>query len=208
MEAFTKKYTTSYHYLEACELAGNLLVADRKYARAEPFYAELAKALGKITRCGPASGQAGPCLPREKRRKPSRHLKTCSAMRLLTTQAESQRTVAKLGKARCLAATNKTDEAIKMAQDIIDKADAGKTICWPMPTTPWAHRCTRQAAPRKPCSPSCTSTSSTTTRPTCTPRPWPTWSDLFLELHQPDHAGACLNKLKQRYPNSPWAAGK
>ena len=38
-------------------------------------------------------------------------------------QAESERLVAKLGKARCLALMKRSDEAVRMAEDIIAKAD-------------------------------------------------------------------------------------
>ncbi len=42
--AFEKGNPGNYHYFAACEVLGDLLVADGKYENAEPFYAKLASA--------------------------------------------------------------------------------------------------------------------------------------------------------------------
>ena len=70
MAAFAKKYPDSYHYLEACQLVADLLVADGRFDKAESYYDELAKAPWKTTRCAPRSAPAGPSWPRERRSRP------------------------------------------------------------------------------------------------------------------------------------------
>ena len=44
MIAFTKNYPDSYHYFQACEIVGDLLVANRSFDQAEEYYAKVAKA--------------------------------------------------------------------------------------------------------------------------------------------------------------------
>ncbi|NQU24663.1 MAG: hypothetical protein HQ567_25560 [Candidatus Nealsonbacteria bacterium] len=44
MLAFAGQHTTSYHYLEACEVLGDLLVAAGKFSAAEAYYGRVAKA--------------------------------------------------------------------------------------------------------------------------------------------------------------------
>ena len=44
MIGFIKNYPESYHYFQACEIVGDLLVANRSYQQAEEYYAKVAKA--------------------------------------------------------------------------------------------------------------------------------------------------------------------
>ena len=44
MIAFTKNYPDSYHYFQACEIVGDLLVANHSFEQAEEYYAKVAKA--------------------------------------------------------------------------------------------------------------------------------------------------------------------
>lgn len=123
MLAFGKKYNQNYHYLEACEYLGDLLVAKGLPDRAEGFYGQLAKAPWpaykmkagvKIGKAQLAQGKAEDAL------------KSFQAVLDDPTEgeeAEQRRLPATVGKARCLAAAAKHDEAIAMINGVIDKAD-------------------------------------------------------------------------------------
>ena len=123
MLAFGKKYSQNYHYLEACEYLGDLLVAKGLPDRAEGFYGQLAKvpwpaykmkAGVKIGKAQLAQGKAEDAL------------KSFQAVLDDPTQdeaADRRRLAATLGKARCLAAAAKHDEAIAMIDGVIAQAD-------------------------------------------------------------------------------------
>jgi tetratricopeptide (TPR) repeat protein len=208
MQAFAKKYPTSYHYLEACELAGSLLVADRKYGQAEPYYAELAKAPWEDYKMRAGIGAGRAMLAQGKTAEALKAFDDVLGNTAAGDQAESQRVIAKLGRARCLAATNKTDEAIKTAQEIIAKTDANKSDLLAEAYNTLGTSL-RKAGRTKDATLAFLHVDVLyDNSPDLHAEALANLSDLFSELHKPDHAGACLNKLKQRYPNSPWAAGR
>ena len=123
MAGFAKDYPQDYHYLEACEYVGDLLVAKGLPDRAEEFYGRLAKvpwpaykmnAGVKIGKAQLAQGKAEDAL------------KSFQAVLDDPTQGEAadrRRLAATLGKARCLAAAAKHDEAIAMIDGVIAQAD-------------------------------------------------------------------------------------
>ena len=209
MEAFAKNHSSSYHYLEACELAGKLLVADRKYAQAEPYYAELAKAPWEDYKMRAGIGAGRAKLAQGKTAEALKAFDEVLGNASTDDQAESQRVVAKLGKARCLAATNKTDEAIKIAQDIIDKSDADKNNDLLAEAYNTMGTSLHKAGRTKEAMLAFLHVNVLyNSSPDLHAEALANLVNLFNELHKPDHAGTCLNKLRQNYPNSPWTLGR
>ena len=51
-----QEYPDSYHYLEACQIVADLLVADGRFDKAESYYGELAKAPWEDTKMRAAIG--------------------------------------------------------------------------------------------------------------------------------------------------------
>ena len=124
---FLQANPKTFHFFEAKELVGDLLVAGGKPSAALDFYGEVAKAPWPDyqMRAGVAIGRG-----MLSQGKPEEALKNFQAVidnEAKGETADRQRLAAKLGKARCLAETKKTDEAVKLAQEIIDKADAEQT---------------------------------------------------------------------------------
>ena len=130
MLAFAKKHPQNYHYLEACEYVGDLLVAMGRPDRSEEFYQQLAKvpwpdykmkASIKIGKAQLAQGKAEDALKSFQSvlddRTPVLDDPTKSEA------AKRRRLAATLGKARCLAADAKHDEAIAMIDGVIAQAD-------------------------------------------------------------------------------------
>ncbi len=62
--AFEQKNASNYHYFAACEALGDLLVADRKYDKAEPYYAKLASALARLQDQGHRPDRPDPRSPK------------------------------------------------------------------------------------------------------------------------------------------------
>lgn len=120
---FLKNNEGSYHFLEANELMGDLLVADGKFADAEPYYAKLGDAPWPDykMRSGVAIGRLQ--LAQKQVDAAEKTFDRVLAIQAEGAQADFQRLNAKLGKARCMAEKNQAAEAKKMVEEIIEAAD-------------------------------------------------------------------------------------
>ncbi len=123
MKTFADANTKSYHYFQASEMVGDLLVAVGSYAPAAEYYGRLNAAPWPDykMRAGVAIGRA---LLAQK--------KTDEALaafdKVLATKAEgkaaaAQRMAASLGKAATLVAMKKPDEAIKIVEAVLEESD-------------------------------------------------------------------------------------
>jgi len=123
MAAFLKNNPSNYHYLEASEAIGDLLAAKKDYVHAEKFYSRLADAPWPDykMRAKVAVGRAQ--LAQGKAAEATKSFEEAIALDVGGDAAASQRLAATLGKAGCLAAEKKFDEAITMVEDIVAKAD-------------------------------------------------------------------------------------
>jgi len=142
MYAFVKTNTGSYHWLQANEMVGNLLVANGQYAQATPFYDQVAQAPWPDyqMRAGVAKGnallaeastlQANPATAQQAAQKLAQAQQTFDQVLALNAageQATAQRMAATLGKARILAAQQKFDEALKLVEPVIANGDPENT---------------------------------------------------------------------------------
>lgn len=123
MAGFVSANSNSFHYLEAAEVVGDLLVAAGKYAPAQKYYGEVAKAPWPDykMRAGVAIGRA--LLAEGKADEAMKAFEEVLATQAQGERADRQRLAATLGKGRCLAQSGKPDEAIQLVQGVIDKAD-------------------------------------------------------------------------------------
>ena len=114
----------SYHWLKANEVVGDLLAAMGVYDKAIEYYAPLSKApwADYKMRAGVAIGRG--LLAQNQVEKAQQQFQAVLALKAEGDLAVAQRQAAELGNARCLAAQKKTDEAIKIIEGIIAKADA------------------------------------------------------------------------------------
>jgi len=124
MQDFVSKYPDSYHYLTASEALGELLVEVGAYDQAVDAFQKLESApwpQAKI-RAAVLAGRA-----RVAKGTYPEALKSFEKALALAPEGdaatESQRLAAILGKATCLAATDKYDEATTLVEDVIAKAD-------------------------------------------------------------------------------------
>jgi len=123
MAAFVKDHPTSYHYLQACEMVGDMLVAAGKYTAAQGYYGQVANAPWPDfkMRAGVALGKA--LLAEGKTDEALKYFENVLATDAAGESAGRQRLAATLGKARCLAEAGQGDEAVKLVQEVIDKGD-------------------------------------------------------------------------------------
>lgn len=127
MIAFVKNNPGNYHWLHANEVVGDLLVAAGSFDRAVEYYAVLAKAPWPDfkMRAGVAMGRA--LLAQGKTAEAEKQFDEVLSLRVEGEAADAQRLAARLGKARCLAAAKKTEEAIKDIESIIERANPEQT---------------------------------------------------------------------------------
>ena len=123
MKAFADANSKSYHYFEASEVVGDLLVAVRQYALAADYYDRLDKAPWPDykMRAGVAAGRA--LLAQGKIAEAQAAFDKVIAIDAEGDLAQGQRALARLGKARGLVAGKKTDEAIKLGTEVLKGAD-------------------------------------------------------------------------------------
>jgi tetratricopeptide (TPR) repeat protein len=123
MLEFVEKNPNSYHFLEACETVGDLLVAVKNYQTAEKYYGKLARAPWPEVKikAGVLVGRVQ--LAQNKLDEAEKSFQ--SALDLSEgQQADSLRLTAKLGKATVLVARKKGKEAIEMLGGIVEKGDS------------------------------------------------------------------------------------
>jgi tetratricopeptide (TPR) repeat protein len=123
MRAFADANPKSYHYFEASETVGDLLVALGQYAQAAEYYARLDGAPWPDykMRAGVAAGRA--LLSQGKAREAAAAFDKVRTIEADGDPAQAQRTAASLGKASALVALKKPDEAVKIVEDILQKGD-------------------------------------------------------------------------------------
>jgi tetratricopeptide (TPR) repeat protein len=127
MIAFTKKYPASYHYFQACETIGDLLVANRTFANAEEYYAKVAKAPWPDyqMRANVAMGRA--LYAQEKYPAALKVFDKVLADNNQDPLSQAQHQAAKIGKAAVLAALKQNDKAIELIETILPQTAADDT---------------------------------------------------------------------------------
>ncbi len=123
VKSFADANPQSYHYLEASETVGDLLVALGQYPQAAEYYARLENAPWPDykMRAGVASGRA--LLAQGKAREAAAAFDKVLAIEAEGELAQVQHTAASLGKASALVALKKPDEAVTIVEEIIQKGD-------------------------------------------------------------------------------------
>jgi tetratricopeptide (TPR) repeat protein len=123
MKAFADANAKSYHYFEASQVVGDLLVAIGSYAPAAEYYARLDAAPWPDyrMRAGVAVGRA--LLAQAKTQEALAAFDKVLAVEAEGNSAQTQRMAASLGKAAALVALKKPDEAIKTVEGFLGKAD-------------------------------------------------------------------------------------
>ncbi len=121
---FVRDYPQSHHTLEAYQIVGDLLVAMGQYAKALPYYEKVAAAPWPDyqMRASVCVGQA--LLAENKPAEALKYFDTVLQQKVEGPLAETQRRLAILGKARCLAETGQAGVAVKAVEAQIASAES------------------------------------------------------------------------------------
>jgi tetratricopeptide (TPR) repeat protein len=121
--SFVRNHRQNYHYLEAVEVLGDLLVAAGRFDMAVAQYAELAKAPWTEFKVRSAVLVGRALAAQGKHADAIRQFDSALADAGSAAETKSQRLAAILGKAVSLAETGGTDQAVKMIEEVIRDAD-------------------------------------------------------------------------------------
>ncbi len=205
LNAFVKAYPKNYHWLKANEVVGDLLVANKSFAAAAGFYDKLAKAPWPdyqmkaqvaIGRARLAEGNWGDAL---------RAFDSVLATKATGAAAETQKMFARLGKARCLALQNKSDEAVKLVEEIILAADPAQTRLLARAYNALGTALRKAKKPNDALLAFLHVDVLYFSSPEDHAEALANLAELWNEVHKPQRAVQARQTLMQRYKNSRWA---
>ena len=119
---FVKANRNSYHYYEACEVLGDLAVAQQKYADAAKYYGPLENSSFPDFKMRAAVRLGRALQAQDKHQEAIAKFDPVLNASASGDEAARQVLAATLGKAVSLAATNQVNEAIKLVNTVIEKA--------------------------------------------------------------------------------------
>jgi tetratricopeptide (TPR) repeat protein len=127
MQTFVKANPTNYHYFEANELMGDLLVAAGKPEFAARHYEEAAKAPWPDAQLRLAVARARAYQSENKHSQAIAEFEKVLSSGMAGELADRYRLAAKLGKAASLARARQGDQGLKLVNDVIRAAQKGDT---------------------------------------------------------------------------------
>jgi hypothetical protein len=208
MKTFADANPNSYHYFEALELVGDLLLAVRQYGQAAEYYGRLAKAPWPDyqMRAGVAMGRV--LLAQGKPAEAQDAFDKVLAAEGTGEMIEAQRKLANLGKANVLLAMKKPDEAIRLAEEILKSAgvhdEAIKAQVYNIEGT--AHRQAGRTEDALFAFLHVELFYSST--PAAHAEALANLAELWEQLHKAERANTARKTLEERYKDSPWAKQK
>ena len=221
MQAFFKKNTSNYHYLESAELMGDLLVAYGIEAQRSADKSQqegAAQLFGNAMNCYKTAGQApwsganmGLNLKQGKallaQHKSDEALRAFQSVidAAVGPQAESLKLTATLGKAQALAAGNRAAEGIKLVEGVIERAPK-KNLDLLAEAYLALGACHRAAKmPQDAVLDYLRVDLVYSQLPQAHAEALAALAQLWLSLNRPDRARDAMARLKDRYPESIWA---
>jgi len=206
MMAFVTTHKGSYHYFEACEAVGDLLVALRKYPNAEEYYSRLARDApwpDYKMRAGVALGRAR--LAQNKVAEAKRTFETVLGMDADSDLARAQHLAASLGKATCLASEGQHDQAIKTVAAILEKADPEDIELHARAYNTLGNAYRKAGRDKEALMAFLHVDVLYFTVPECHAEALANLAELWTKVHKAERAVRARRILDERYKNSPWA---
>jgi len=206
MNSFINTHASgSYHYLEANEILGDLMVAAGKYAEAEAQYGKVARAPFQDykMRAGVAIGRAR--LAQNKLAEAQQAFDAVLAMEADTDLARAQRMAATLGKARCVAAGGNAETAVKVVKDIIANSSPEDTELRARAYNTLGTALRKSGQDKAALMAFLRVDLLYFNVPEAHAEALANLNELWSKVNKADRAVRCRQLLQQRYSNSPWA---
>jgi tetratricopeptide (TPR) repeat protein len=206
--AFESKHSGNYHYLEVCQLLGDLLVAAGKPDAAQKYYDKLANSTFPEYKL-----LAGVLVARALESQKQYQKAIAEYDEVISGEGNSKDAIghklaATCGKASAMAATGKADEAVKMVEEVISKADAADLELHARAYNALGS-CYRSAGKKKEALIAYLHTDLLFAGfPEQHAEALAALSTLWAEVDKVDRATQAKATLKERYPGSRWAQEK
>jgi tetratricopeptide (TPR) repeat protein len=205
MFAFERSNSDSFHYLEACETLGDLLAAVGRFGDAESYYDKLAQAPWPDykMRAGVLVGRA--LVSQKKFDQAAARFDEVLKIDAGGDEADAQKAAASLGKASALGGLGQTDEAVKLVDDVIAKANPENEELLARAYNVLGN-CQKAAGKKKEARLAFLHVDLLYSRNAqLHAEALANLASLWDDLGKPDRAAQARNLLKEKYPNSVWA---
>jgi tetratricopeptide (TPR) repeat protein len=204
---FTTNSPNSFHYLKACELLGDIFVTLGKFADAQRYYAKLSQAPWPDYKIRAQVALGRSYLAQDNAAAADKAFDEALVIDAPGELAEAQRTTARIGKARCLVLTNKTDLALRNLNEILDQADEKNTEVNAMAYNALGTALRKAGKPKEAILAFLHVHLAYYTQPDLDAEAVANLEKLFTEDHKPNHAREMREILDEKYRNSRWAKG-
>lgn len=204
MKAFADNNPNSYHYFEASEAVGDLLVAIQEYTQAMKYYARLQSAPWPDyqMRGGVAVGWA--LLVQGKAKQAAAAFDKVIAVTAEGDAVGRQRTAARVGKAGAMVKMKKPDEAIELVNKVIKQADTEDVPLMARAYNVLGAAELQAGHTQQALLAFLHVDMFYSAQPDAHAEALANLVNLFEQVHKADHANRARQNLKDRYPDSPW----
>jgi tetratricopeptide (TPR) repeat protein len=205
--AFITKYPNSFHNLKACELMGDILLTLGRFPEAQRYYAMLGQTpwpdykIRSQVALGRSYLAQGNSISADKAFDDALNNDAHGEL------AEAQRTCARIGKARCMVLTGKTDQALRTLDSVLDRADEKDPDIIAMAYNAQGTALRKAGKPKEAIRAFLRVHLVYATQPDLDAEAVANLEKLFTEDHKPKHASDMRRILNDKYKNSRWAKG-
>jgi hypothetical protein len=202
--AFTTAHANSYHYYDAIELLGDLLLLAQRYDNAIEFFNRVAQAPWPNRKMRAAVALGRTYLFQNKAAEAARSFDAAAAINATGDEADALRAEAGLGKLRCAALAGKPEDVLPQVEAFIAKADPEQThlLALAYNIRGLVHR---KAGKNKQALMDYLHTDVLySSNPEAHAEALAALIDLFGEEKQSERVSRLKQTLADQYPNSPW----
>jgi tetratricopeptide (TPR) repeat protein len=207
MFKFISDSPSSFHYLKACELMGDICVTLGKYAEAQKYYGKLGQAPWPDYKIRAQVALGRSFLAQDNAAGANKAFDEALMNDAPGELAETQRTAARIGKARCMVLTGKTDLALRSLNEILDRTDEKNSEINAMAYNALGTALRKTGKPKEAILAFLHVHLQYYTQPDLDAEAVANLEKLFTETHKPQHAREMRDVLNEKYRNSRWAKG-
>ena len=207
MFAFISNSPNSFHYFKACELMGDLCVTLGKFADAQKYYAKLSQAPWPDYKIRAQVALGRSYLAQDNAAAADKAFDDALTNDAPGDLAEAQRTAARIGKARCMVLTGKTDLALHSLNEILDQTEEKNPEINAMAYNALGTALRKAGKPKEAILAFLHVHLVYSTQPDLDAEAVANLEKLFTEDHKPHHASEMREILDEKYRNSRWAKG-
>jgi TolA-binding protein len=207
MFKFIEKCPNSFHFYRACEMLGDLRVTLGDFADAQKYYAKLSEAPWPDYKIRAQVALGRSFLAQNKAAEAAKAFEDALNSDAPGELSETQRTAARIGKARCLVLTGKTDLALHNLNEVIDGIEDKQGDIKALAYNARGTALRKAGNTREAIRDFLRVHLEYNAQPDFDAEAVANLERLFTEDHKPNHAREMKAILNDKYRNSRWAKG-